>query len=56
MMRVRMAQQRIARAAQALAGALALARGADPFDLVVIGSGLFPRHERAAWFDEQRVG
>ena len=23
------------------------------FDLVVVGSGLLPRHERAAWYDER---
>ena len=51
-----MAQQRIARAAQALAGRWRLQSAPIRFDLVVIGSGLLPRHERAAWFDEQRVG
>jgi putative endonuclease len=51
-----MAQQRIARAAQALAGRWRLHAAPIRFDLVVIGSGLLPRHERAAWFDEQRVG
>ena len=32
-----------------------LAADAAPirFDLVVIGSGLLPRHERGAWFDER---
>lgn len=49
-----MAQQRIARAAQALAGRWRLADAPIRFDLVVVGSGLLPRHERAAWFDEGR--
>jgi putative endonuclease len=51
-----MAQQRIARAAQTLAGRWRLAAAPIRFDLVVIGSGLLPRHERGAWFDEARVG
>jgi putative endonuclease len=51
-----MAQQRIARAAQALAGRWRLHTAPVRFDLVVVGSGLLPRHERAAWYDEQRVG
>lgn len=50
------AQQRIARAAQALAGRWRLTRAPIRFDLVVIGSGLLPRHQRAAWFDERRPG
>lgn len=49
-------QQRIARAAQALAGRWRLTAAPMRFDLVVVGSGLLPRHERGAWFDEQRVG
>lgn len=44
------AQQRIARAAQALAGRWRLTAAPIRFDLVVIGSGLLPRHERSAWF------
>ncbi len=48
-----MAQQRIARAAQALAGRWRLTQAPIRFDLVVIGSGLLPRHERAAWYDER---
>ena len=51
-----MAQQRIARAAQTLAGRWRLNSAPIRFDLVVIGSGLLPRHERAAWYDEPRVG
>lgn len=51
-----MAQQRIARAAQTLAGRWRLTAAPMRFDLVVIGSGLLPRHERGAWFDERRVG
>jgi putative endonuclease len=51
-----MGQQRIARAAQALAGRWRLTAAPIRFDLVVVGSGLLPRHERGAWFDERRVG
>ena len=50
------AQQRIARAAQTLAGRWRLMSAPIRFDLVVVGSGLLPRHERGAWFDERRVG
>ena len=49
-----MAQQRIARAAQALAGRWRLTHAPMRFDLVVVGSGLLPRHERGAWFDERQ--
>ncbi|MEZ5957659.1 MAG: YraN family protein [Hyphomonadaceae bacterium] len=48
-----MAQQRIAHAAQALAGRWRLTSAPIRFDLVVVGSGLLPRHERAAWYDER---
>jgi putative endonuclease len=48
------AQQRIARAATALAGRWRLTSAPVRFDLVVVGSGVLPRHERAAWFDEPR--
>ena len=48
-----MAQTRIARAAQGLAGRWRLTRAPIRFDLVVVGSGLLPRHERAAWYDER---
>lgn len=51
-----MAQQRIARAAQTLAGRWRLTAAPIRFDFVVVGSGLLPRHERGAWFDERRVG
>jgi putative endonuclease len=51
-----MAQQRIARAAQALAGRWRLTSAPIRFDLVVVGSGLLPRDERGAWFDERRAG
>ena len=48
-----MAQQRIARAAQTLAGRWRLTAAPIRFDLVVVGSGLLPRHERGAWYDER---
>jgi putative endonuclease len=48
-----MAQQRIARAAQTLAGRWRLSSAPIRFDLVVVGSGLLPRHERGAWYDER---
>lgn len=48
-----MAQERIARAAQALAGRWRLNAAPIRFDLVVVGSGLLPRHERGAWFAER---
>lgn len=51
-----MAQQRIARAAQSLAGRWRLHTAPIRFDLVVVGSGLLPKHQRAAWFDERRHG
>jgi putative endonuclease len=49
-----MAQQRIARAAQSLAGRWRLMQAPIRFDLIVVGSGLLPKHERGAWFDERR--
>jgi putative endonuclease len=49
-----MAQERIARAAQALAGRWRLNRAAIRFDLIVVGAGWLPKHERAAWYDERR--
>lgn len=49
------AQERIARAAQALAGRWRLHAAPIRFDLVVVGAGWLPRHERAAWYDE-RIG
>ena len=48
-----MAQDRIARAAKTLAGRWRLMSAPIRFDLVVVGSGLLPRHERGAWFDER---
>lgn len=50
-----MAQGRIARAAQVLAGRWRLTAAPIRFDLVVVGSGWLPRHERAAWMSE-RIG
>lgn len=49
------AQSRIARAAQVLAGRWRLTAAPIRFDLVVVGSGWLPRHERAAWMSE-RIG
>ncbi len=51
-----MAQQRIARAAQTLAGRWRLTAAPIRFDLVVVGSGLLPRHEGGAWYDERLRG
>lgn len=48
-----MAQQRIARAASALAGRWRLTAAPIRYDLIVIGSGMLPRHERGAWFAER---
>lgn len=49
-------QERIARAAQALAGRWRLMQAPIRFDVIVIGAGWLPRHQRAAWFDEARRG
>lgn len=49
-----MSQERIARAAQHLAGRWRLTHAPIRFDFIVVGSGLLPRHERGAWFDERR--
>jgi putative endonuclease len=46
-------QNRIASAAQALAGRWRLTAAPMRFDLIVVGAGLLPRHERGAWFDER---
>lgn len=46
-------QERIARAAQALAGRWRLTHAPIRYDLVVVGSGLLPRHERAAWWNDR---
>lgn len=47
------AQQRIARAAQVLAGRWRLANAPIRFDLVVVGASWLPRHERAAWYSDR---
>lgn len=47
------AQDRIARAAGALAGRWRLHAAPIRYDLVVVGAGLLPRHERGAWFAER---
>jgi putative endonuclease len=46
------AQQRIARAAEVLAGRWRLQHAPIRFDLMVVGAGLLPRHQRAAWYHE----
>lgn len=46
------AQERIARAAQVLAGRWRLHAAPIRFDLVVVGAGWLPKHERGAWFHE----
>ena len=48
-----MAQQRIAGAAQTLAGRWRLQAAPIRFDVVVVGASFLPKHERAAWFDER---
>lgn len=48
------AQQRIGRAAEVLAGRWRLNAAPIRFDLIVIGAGLLPKHERAAWMIEPR--
>ncbi|MBL8536559.1 MAG: YraN family protein [Hyphomonadaceae bacterium] len=47
------AQQRIARAAQVLAGRWRLGAAPIRFDLIVVGAGWLPKHERGAWYDER---
>ncbi|MES1157230.1 MAG: YraN family protein [Alphaproteobacteria bacterium] len=42
-------QERIARAAEVLAGRWRLTAAPIRFDVVVIGAGVLPRHERGAW-------
>jgi len=49
------AQERIARAAQALAGRWRLTSAPIRYDLIVVGAGWLPKHERGAWYYE-RVG
>lgn len=46
------AQQRIARAAEVLAGRWRLQQAPIRFDLIVVGTGVLPRHLRAAWYHE----
>jgi Holliday junction resolvase-like predicted endonuclease len=45
-------QQRIARAAQVLAGRWRLHAAPIRYDLIVVGAGWLPKHERGAWFNE----
>ena len=47
-------QERIARAAQALAARWRLGAAPMRFDLIVVGAGWLPRHERGAWMDERQ--
>ncbi|MES1198957.1 MAG: YraN family protein [Pseudomonadota bacterium] len=42
-------QDRIARAAEVLAGRWRLMAAPIRFDVIVVGAGLLPRHERGAW-------
>ena len=46
-------QQRIMRAAQTLAGRWRLQAAPIRFDLVVVGAGWLPRHERGAWWSDR---
>lgn len=46
------AQSRIASAASVLAGRWRLTAAPIRFDLVVVGAGWLPRHERGAWVNE----
>ncbi|HWA01301.1 MAG TPA: YraN family protein [Caulobacterales bacterium] len=45
-------QDRIARAAEVLAGRWRLMAAPIRFDVVVVGAGWLPRHERGAWMAE----
>jgi len=47
------ARRRIARAAQVLAGRWRLHAAPIRFDLIVVGAGVLPKHERGAWYDEE---
>ncbi len=47
------AQDRIARAASVLAGRWRLTAAPIRYDLIVVGAGLLPRHERGAWTAER---
>jgi len=46
-------QDRIARAASVLAGRWRLTAAPIRYDLIVIGAGWLPRHERGAWLAER---
>jgi len=46
-------QDRIARAASVLAGRWRLTAAPIRYDLIVVGAGWLPRHERGAWFSER---
>jgi len=46
-------QERIARAASVLAGRWRLNAAPIRYDLIVVGAGLLPRHERGAWVSER---
>ena len=50
-----MAADRISRAAKVLAGRWRLTAAPIRYDVIVVGAGLLPRHERSAWFQD-RVG
>lgn len=50
-----MAADRISRAAKVLAGRWRLTAAPIRYDVIVVGAGLLPRHERSAWFKD-RVG
>jgi putative endonuclease len=47
------AQDRIARAASALSARWRLHAAPIRFDLIVVGAGWLPRHERGAWSNER---
>jgi putative endonuclease len=47
------AQQRIAGAGQLLAGRWRLTAAPIRYDLIVVGAGWLPRHERGAWLHER---
>jgi putative endonuclease len=46
-------QERIARAASVLAGRWRMTAAPIRYDLIVIGAGYLPRHERGAWVCER---
>lgn len=46
-------QERIARAASVLAGRWRLTAAPIRYDLIVVGAGWLPKHERNAWFVER---